>query len=208
MVNVLRCPSAGLPDRVAGPTYENWMVNKRVPSSYVANSSGNVKQLYRDTDLLNADGAFNLLQTKSGVPYGRRMRIQEISDGLSNTIFLGEQYFQLKGSYSVQELDLQGVARRKAVWQFGSDSIDCQYGMNEAFGTTGVRMNLKSPGPNVNSGAVLEEYVASYGSMHPGGANFLMGDGSVRFIKDTIDPKTYTALGTRAGGEVISGDSY
>ncbi len=35
-----------------------------------------------------------------------------------------------------------------------------------------------------------------------------MGDGSVRFIKQTISPATYTALGTRAGGEVTSSDSF
>jgi hypothetical protein len=43
------------------------------------------------------------------------MKIPEITDGLSNTIFLGEEYYQLKPSYTVAELDLQGVARRKAV---------------------------------------------------------------------------------------------
>ena len=35
-----------------------------------------------------------------------------------------------------------------------------------------------------------------------------MGDGSVRFIKESISMPTYMALGTRAGGEVISSDSY
>jgi prepilin-type processing-associated H-X9-DG protein len=45
-------------------------------------------------------------------------------------------------------------------------------------------------------------------SNHPGGVNVLFGDGSVRFIKDSISPQTWMALGTRANGEVISGDSY
>ena len=35
-----------------------------------------------------------------------------------------------------------------------------------------------------------------------------MGDGSVRFIKETINLDVFKALGTRAGGEVISADSY
>jgi prepilin-type N-terminal cleavage/methylation domain-containing protein/prepilin-type processing-associated H-X9-DG protein len=45
-------------------------------------------------------------------------------------------------------------------------------------------------------------------SNHPGGVNILMGDGSVRFAKDSINQATWWALGTRAGGEVISSDSY
>ena len=42
------------------------------------------------------------------------------------------------------------------------------------------------------------------GSKHPGGFNALFADGSVRFIKTTINPQTFRALITRAGGEVIS----
>ena len=45
-------------------------------------------------------------------------------------------------------------------------------------------------------------------SNHPGGCNFAFSDGSVRFIKDSINMQTYESLGTRAGGEVISSDSY
>jgi hypothetical protein len=35
-----------------------------------------------------------------------------------------------------------------------------------------------------------------------------MADGSVKFIKDSVNIDTYWALGTRAGGEVLSADSY
>jgi prepilin-type N-terminal cleavage/methylation domain-containing protein/prepilin-type processing-associated H-X9-DG protein len=45
-------------------------------------------------------------------------------------------------------------------------------------------------------------------SQHPGGVNVGMGDGSVRFIKDSVDQKTWWALGTRNGAEVTSADSY
>jgi len=45
-------------------------------------------------------------------------------------------------------------------------------------------------------------------SLHPGGANFAMADGSVKFIKNAISVNVYRGLGTRAGGEVLSADSY
>ena len=41
--------------------------------------------------------------------------------------------------------------------------------------------------------------------MHPGGANFALGDGSVRFLKETIATSVYQALGTKANGEVKNG---
>ena len=45
-------------------------------------------------------------------------------------------------------------------------------------------------------------------SRHPGGVNVMMGDGSVKFVKSTVSVATWRALGTRAGGEVISSDAY
>ncbi len=45
-------------------------------------------------------------------------------------------------------------------------------------------------------------------SYHPGGVNSLFGDGSVRFLKDSVNGLTYRALGSIAGGEVVSNDSY
>ncbi len=45
-------------------------------------------------------------------------------------------------------------------------------------------------------------------SYHPGGVNVCMGDGSARFIKDTINIPTWWALGTKGNGEAISADQY
>ena len=49
---------------------------------------------------------------------------------------------------------------------------------------------------------------ANANSLHPGGVNVLMADGSCRFVKNSINMYTWWALGTRANGEVISADSY
>ena len=45
-------------------------------------------------------------------------------------------------------------------------------------------------------------------SYHPGGVNGAFCDGSVHFFKNSINPRTWFALGTRAGGEVVSSDAY
>ena len=45
-------------------------------------------------------------------------------------------------------------------------------------------------------------------SYHPGGINVLLGDGSVRFVKSTVNGLTWRALGTVSGGEVVSSDAY
>jgi prepilin-type processing-associated H-X9-DG protein len=57
-----------------------------------------------------------------------------------------------------------------------------------------------------NGGPTYASLSAS--SYHSGGVNALMSDGSVRFTKDTTNAATWRALGTIAGGEVISSDSY
>ena len=48
----------------------------------------------------------------------------------------------------------------------------------------------------------------TFWSMHPGGANFLFGDGSVHFLKSGIAGTTYQYVMTIAGGEMIRGNSY
>jgi prepilin-type processing-associated H-X9-DG protein len=45
-------------------------------------------------------------------------------------------------------------------------------------------------------------------SYHPGGVNALLGDGSVKFVKGTVNWMTWRAMGTVAGGEVVGGDAY
>jgi prepilin-type processing-associated H-X9-DG protein len=45
-------------------------------------------------------------------------------------------------------------------------------------------------------------------SLHPGGVNVGFADGSVHFIKNTINLQAWWGLGTRANGEVIGSDQY
>jgi prepilin-type N-terminal cleavage/methylation domain-containing protein/prepilin-type processing-associated H-X9-DG protein len=58
----------------------------------------------------------------------------------------------------------------------------------------------------VGSGACSN--ISNSDSYHPGGVNVLMADGHVQFIKDSVNQRNWWGLGTIAGGEVISSDSY
>ena len=77
-------------------------------------------------------------------------------------------------------------------------------------------MNCTNPGEpsGIDSNSVWAGYyVAPLGSAppnsnHPGGVNVGFSDGSVKFIKNTVNPQTWWALGTRNGNEVVSADAY
>jgi len=58
------------------------------------------------------------------------------------------------------------------------------------------------------TGEVANGHFENATSNHPGGCNVAFADGSVHFVKSTIDMRTWWALGTRANGEVLSADSY
>lgn len=55
--------------------------------------------------------------------------------------------------------------------------------------------------PNYSGG-----HFDDFGSPHIGGAHFVFGDGTVRFLSDNINLGVYQAMATRAGGEVVNGD--
>jgi prepilin-type N-terminal cleavage/methylation domain-containing protein/prepilin-type processing-associated H-X9-DG protein len=77
---------------------------------------------------------------------------------------------------------------------------------NKVTGNTAIR-DLDLSGQREKSGGPTFAAITSR-SYHPGGVNVLLGDGSVRFIKNTIAGATWRALGTVAGSEVIGADSY
>lgn len=74
------------------------------------------------------------------------------------------------------------------------NNVSCQNPATEYFGSW-----LTFVGPS---------HSAPPSSNHPGGVNICFGDGSVRFVKDSVGLQTWWALGTRAGAEVVSSDSY
>jgi prepilin-type processing-associated H-X9-DG protein len=72
-------------------------------------------------------------------------------------------------------------------------------------GTPGVDIDYDTI--DENNGGPTYAAVTSR-SYHPGGVNSLYGDGSVRYIKSTINGDVWRALSSIAGGEVISSDSF
>ena len=84
-----------------------------------------------------------------------------------------------------------------------------------AFGTSGQPNNKYVP---TNEGVVWPTTTATAGnqagpneepySFHPGGINALFGDGSVRFVKDTVNLVAFRSILTLAGGDVVSSDQY
>jgi len=58
-----------------------------------------------------------------------------------------------------------------------------------------------------NSEAAEAEYTHNFSSFHPAGTNFLLGDGSVRMVPETIDQNVYRALCTRSKGDNV-GDFF
>ena len=60
-------------------------------------------------------------------------------------------------------------------------------------------------GWTLNSAALgFWEQFVPLSSSHPGGANFARADGSIVYVSDQIDGRTFEAMGTRASGEVVS----
>ena len=93
---------------------------------------------------------------------------------------------------------------RGARWGHGSEGITI-------FNTIVTPNSTTFPWSNCKWGTSVTSPQSEYAkadSYHPGGVNTLLADGSVRFIKDSVNVNTWMALGTRANGEIISSDSY
>jgi prepilin-type N-terminal cleavage/methylation domain-containing protein/prepilin-type processing-associated H-X9-DG protein len=109
-----------------------------------------------------------------------------------------------------------GLAACDTAWTKGTGTVSALRGLLWAYGDMGHTMFNTVPLPNSVDGWTYCSNNASAGattyseadSYHPGGVNALMADGSVRFIKNSINQTTWWAMGTRAGGEVISADSF
>lgn len=141
---------------------------------------------------LRADGGLN----------GNWSRIAEITDGLSNTVFFGEDVGrdELMQPNHIYIDPVDGMKRR--IWRWADP--------DSAIGVSKLLNNNRTPigGPasclwNINNCGPFDELF----SQHPGGLHVALGDGSVRFLSDSTGAAPLRSLLTRSGGEVNSGES-
>ena len=164
----------------------------------------------------SATGANSTLPAPNGVFLaGSVTRFADITDGLSNTGFYSERILDFPSNAVVDPIADVFFPRTmptsidEAIQQ--CQSLDITNLANQApvfMGApwaNGQHVFQHITGPNTRSCGffIVNRAMMAASSRHPGGANFLLGDGSVRFIKNSINLPTWRALGTKAGGEII-----
>ncbi len=153
-----------------------------------------------------------------------RIRRLDVSDGHSNTLFLGEK-LPLAGDMgwlSGTRSTLRNTGTRiNAVDKTGR--INAGRADGAAVNSLGFLPLGDTPPPWLtgetevdppiqNSAAILNGLpttptaVGGFESNHDGGVNFVLGDGSLRFVRNTIDMRVYQRLGHRADGQLLSED--
>ncbi len=193
VIPAFRCPSMPLEAR------DNEGIPGRVPVSY----RGVAGALVASDDLSTRPAGYNTAQFTAleqtnldGMFYGcSNVRMRDITDGTSNTIMVGESRTSLYVKDG-QQMDY---------WQFGSPQTGgWVYGglggteYSEGLGSAVVKINANLD-PTI-SGVLME---MAFGSYHIGGAQFVMGDGSVRFISENVHLPLFQSLATRGNGEVV-----
>jgi prepilin-type N-terminal cleavage/methylation domain-containing protein/prepilin-type processing-associated H-X9-DG protein len=97
--------------------------------------------------------------------------------------------------------------------QFGAAHAYWANGRVDVGATSDMCLTPNSTTPDCSSFTISNIGPAGQGlygprSVHPGGVNTLFGDGHVAFLKDSVNQLTWWAIGTKAGGEVVSSDAY
>mgnify|MGYP002622642546 CR=1 FL=1 len=137
--------------------------------------------------------------TNNGVLYlNSSIRYEQITDGSSHTIFVGEKR-------NGNALAIPGEATDLEVpvcWASGTNvTLRSTSDINGANQVMRAMVPPGQPQPPLDEGdeGELDQGFSSY---HAGGAFFLLGDGSVQFLSDSISPQIFSRMGNRADGEM------
>jgi hypothetical protein len=134
------------------------------------------------------------------------VNVRDIIDGASKTLMMGEKYHQDE-FFDTWTADNSGLRMYQvSAWAWsggmkGPAHVCCSSAVGINYG---VRFYTSSP----NDIGAQDRRFNGWGSGHPGGACFLLCDGAVRFVGDTLDQITLIRLSTRAGREPVSETSY
>jgi prepilin-type processing-associated H-X9-DG protein len=132
-----------------------------------------------------------------------RIRIKDITDGTSKTVFAGEQTPFHSDSTWVGIVPSAQTCPNRLNFSMAIDcdgaapQINVHSGPGAPDEVLATGLIIIHP-PNSPVGFVDEMY-----SEHPGGANVLFGDGSVDFISEQINQQVWAAMATRAGNEAV-----
>jgi prepilin-type N-terminal cleavage/methylation domain-containing protein/prepilin-type processing-associated H-X9-DG protein len=178
-VPVYECPSDVSPPEVvtdnAAASADYWRSNAR-RSNYLFSTYGAAYFIL-----------YNKYDPAKRAPFGvnSKCTLTAIADGTSNTIAVGESK-QIKTS-----------AKFGGYW--GSGTRTAEYGY-----TASASYTINYPyGPCADGSGQMCQYAGGYGSFHTAGANFVLCDGSVRFLRETLPYATLKAMSTIAGEEVF-----
>ncbi len=118
-----------------------------------------------------------------------RVGIRDMTDGSSNSIVVGERW-------TIRNAAATDVGH--ATWA-GCLNRNTDEGQAAVLGDTFVRMNADTDG----NPATRQDNTTGFASFHVGGAHFLLGDGTVRFISENVDAVLYRNLSTVNDGQVV-----
>jgi prepilin-type N-terminal cleavage/methylation domain-containing protein/prepilin-type processing-associated H-X9-DG protein len=192
-----RCPSANTTD----VTYSGFSLEGLRKGNYAANFGGGFFQdAAPGSPLVGAFGIVTIRKFPVGERFGKGTKIADLTDGTSNTLFISEVLANERSG------DWRGVWILPGI---GANTFTAATTPNSPTADVIPVCSASNRMPCTQLRAMAPtggQTFAAARSNHSGGVNAAMGDGSVRFFRDSIDAGLWRALATRSGGEPVSGD--
>jgi prepilin-type N-terminal cleavage/methylation domain-containing protein/prepilin-type processing-associated H-X9-DG protein len=133
-------------------------------------------------------------QTMDGIFFeASQIRLADVTDGTSHTFLFGERN-HWDPNYDL--LCPNDQISTNGWWAYA--------GTADVLLSAAVALNYQAPANATACDEVKADRLCAFGSRHPGGANFAMADGSIRFFADSTSLSMLQSLSTRAAGEYVS----